>query len=316
MDIAFYDFDFNLLYILPPFSKDTGYESVNAQIDLNDSGSLEIVFHDEELKRIIEQKRDTILIVWGKFQGFLTSYRWDTNCRITGMSLNGLLHRNVVQANSEAKTVDDWAKYFIEHSSLNEWLTLIGETELKNELYLSPGIKTADTAMQEMLEMEKAGYRIEMDIVNKKFYFKAIKPKTNNLMISEDNLNAYNMSETYINKELSFGGYYEEEIEYDETSYTVAQYATLDDNKKGIYKIDCVLSAKSYDEALRELKKKKASYELTCETRDIFCGEDYNPGDVVRVQKNGITVKKQIIGVKLWNEKGYGEQPILGEWEE
>ena len=29
-DVIFYDFDFNLLYILPPFALDTGYISANA----------------------------------------------------------------------------------------------------------------------------------------------------------------------------------------------------------------------------------------------------------------------------------------------
>ena len=77
MDIRFYDFNFNLLYILPSFAVDTGYIAVNAQQDLNSSGSLEILFADNELKEIIERHKDNILVVWKDFQGFLTSYRWD-----------------------------------------------------------------------------------------------------------------------------------------------------------------------------------------------------------------------------------------------
>ena len=95
-DIRFYDFDLNLLYILPAFSVDTGYISVNTEQQLNDSGALEILFVDNDLKRIVEKNIDNIIVVWKDFQGFLTSYRWDKQLRLTGMHLNGLLHRAVI----------------------------------------------------------------------------------------------------------------------------------------------------------------------------------------------------------------------------
>lgn len=74
-DVVFYDFDFNLLYILPPFALDTGYISANATAEFCGDGSFELVFCDNELKSVIEGKKDEIFVKWGKFEGFLTGFK-------------------------------------------------------------------------------------------------------------------------------------------------------------------------------------------------------------------------------------------------
>ena len=42
-------------------------------------------------------------------------------------------------------------------------------------------------------------------------------------------------------------------------------------------------------------------------------GVDYNIGDIIRIQIDGVTEKLLVSGVNMWNEKSYGEEPILTE---
>lgn len=320
MDIRFYDFDFNLLYILPSFAVDTGYISVNAQQDFNSSGSLEILFSDNELKKIIEQHKDNILVVWKGFQGFLTSYRWDKDSRLTGMHLNGLLHRAVIPKTITELTGDVETLARSAVSSNIAWLCLGEVKGFSNEVkYSTEKYTLADEYIQNLLKLDNGGYRIKADIPNKKYIFECIKPEKNPLMLSEGNLNAYDFEITYINKEKAFGGWYEKEQPEDSEGNRpdpVWTYITLDSSKTGIDKIDTVLSAKTENEAVNELKQKKAEYEILAKTKDIECAKDYEIGDILRVQTAGITVYKLADGVKMWNERGYGEQPVLKEWED
>ena len=81
----------------------------------------------------------------------------------------------------------------------------------------------------------------------------------------------------------------------------------------GINVIDTVLSSKTESEALQELKSKTAELEIDLKTKKVQYGIDYNLGDIVRVQNDGMTTKKKVIGVIMSKEKGYTENPILSE---
>ena len=316
-DIRFYDFEFNLLYILPPCSSDIGYTSVNAAIEYDGDGAFELVFVSEELKGIIERYRDTILVVWRGFQGFLTSYRWDDKNTVTGMHLNGLLHRAVIPKTAEVTgTADSLARQAL---SEIDWLDLGKQASGAQVTYSTETYMTADKYIQDLLSLAGMGYRIRADTAAKKFIFECIARRENLLMLSESNLNAYGFEETYINKELAFGGWYEQEQAEDAQGNKpdpVWTYVTLDEAKSGIYKIDTVLSAKTETEAKNELAAKKAEYELLAKTRNITYGADYSLGDIVRVQHNGSTVRRLVSGVNMWRETEYGEEPILTDEEE
>lgn len=318
-DIRFYDFDFNLLHILPPFSVDNGYISINVQQDFNDCGALECIFVDDELKEVIETYKDNIIVTWKEFQGFITSYRWDGQYRITGMHLNGLLHRAVIPNTITELTGDVETIARSAVSSNIPWLTL-GETcSFENEVkYNTDKYLPADEYIQKLLILDNAGYQIKADVKNKVFIFEMLKSKENILMLSESNLNAYDFEITYINKECAYGGWYEQEQPDDSDGNKVDPvwtYTTLNGSKDGIYKIDTVLSAKTENEALNELKQKKSKFEILLKTKNITFNKDYKIGDILRVQKNGITTKKLVSGVSLWKETSYGEQPILTEVE-
>ena len=90
------------------------------------------------------------------------------------------------------------------------------------------------------------------------------------MIISENNLNAYDFEVVYNNKELAFGGWYCEKQPDDKDGNKVEsiwKYITTDESKSGIYKIDTVLSAETQTEALNELAKQKQKHEISTKTR-------------------------------------------------
>lgn len=319
-DIRFYDFDFNLLYILPEFSETGGYSSINVKIELNGSGSLEIVFADDDLEKIIAKYKDTLIIKWRDFWGFITGFTYkEKEKTLTGMHLNGLLHRAVIPKTDEELSGDVQA---LARSAIEDnvpWLTLGNESKFENTVsYSTDKYEEADTYIQNLLKLDNSGYSIRIDIPTKKYIFECIKPKKTELLISESKLNAHSFSTVYNNKELAFGGWYLQEQPDDKEGNKVDSvwtYKTLDSTKSGIHKIDTILEAVNDTEAENELKLCAAQYTVSAETKDILHGEDFEIGDIVRVQDGGITVKKLITGVKMWNENGYGEEPIFEETE-
>lgn len=308
-DIRFYDLDFNLLRILPPFADTRGYKAIITQQNFNDCGSLEIVFRDDELKQLVEEYRDNMLIVWNGFEGFMTSDKFtDTEYRITGMHLNGLLHRAVIKATTEKNdTVGNIARTAAEQIS---WLTVDTSTDITTKVtYGTDKPKKADEFLQNLFTAGKCGYEIKADIKNKKYVLKLINTAQNDLMLSKANLNVYNVETMYIGKEKAFGGWYK-------NGDDVWSYITTDSTKSGIHILDTVLSAETEAEAQNELKRCKAEYEITADTCNIEYGKDYNIGDIIRVQENGITKRQLVSGIERYRENGYAEQPILTDYEE
>lgn len=310
-DIRFYDFDFNLLYILPPYAVDRGYTSINAEQQMNDSGSFEMVFVDSELKQLVIQYKDTLLVKWRSFDGFITSFQTEGKAvRLFGMHLNGLLHRAVIPiADNLSGDVQTIAKKTIADNL--SWLVFNAVNGFTNEItYSTDKYLTADEYLQSLFKLDNAGYVIKADVNAKQYIFECIKTAENQLMISQSNLNAYDFQTTYTNKELAFGGWYQKEQKDGDPVWT---YIAADSTKTGIHRIDTVLSAKTATEAENELKNLIAEYSITAKTKDLTCGVDYKIGDIVRVQSDGVTQKRLVSGLSLWDNKGYGEEPILTE---
>ena len=74
MDINFYDFNLNKIHILPTSSQSIGYVSMNAKIEFNDNGSLQISFWDDDLQKKLTQHPEGLIVKWGIFEGFTTGY--------------------------------------------------------------------------------------------------------------------------------------------------------------------------------------------------------------------------------------------------
>lgn len=312
-DITFYTLDFKCLYILPQYTVNKGYISANVQKDFNGVGSFEFLFADETLKDIIKQHRDNLMFEWNGVQGILCAYRDDIDgFRVTGETLNGLLKRVVIPntATTLNSDVETLARSAI--SSAAPWLALGEKKGFNTDVsYSTDTYKSADVYISDLLKLDNAGYEIKADVIEKKFVFEVLKSIGNDLILSTNNLNAYDFVETYINRTVAYGGYYPKK----QNDVTVWSYITLNGKLNGVYKKDVVLASKTEEEALMELKSMVADAETELKTRKIKYGADYSLGDVVRVQNNDTAVRKRITSIVMSQENGYIENPIFSEVE-
>lgn len=312
-DIKFYDFDFKLLYILPT----NKYIAVNACVEFAGLGNIEITFFDEELKQIIRDNCNKILVIWKDFQGYITSYMFtETTNKIFGKHLNGLLQRAVIPTILNERENIQKTGNIIKYSVINNvpWLSAENEIETKGKeiIYDTAKYMSAYDVIQEINTKSNSGYLIKADTKNKTFTYYLLENSENSLMLSVSNLNIYEPEITYTNTDMAFGGWYEKKDD-DISTWT---YISADNTKTGLYKIDVVLSADTEEEAKKELSKHISDYKITAKTKALLHGSDYNIGDIVRVQINGVTEKRLISGVNMWNEQSYGEEPILTEIQE
>lgn len=315
-DIIFYDMALNRLYILPPYSAgdNIGYISMNAKKEYNGNGSLELLYFDNELKEIIESHNANIIVSWNGFQGFVTGYQnTDTEHKIYGMHLNGLLHRAVIPSLTETTaSAEAIARNTITKNI--DWLTLGEEAGFSQSVtYETTKYTNADEHIQKLLDLANGGYEIVADFAAKTFTFKVLKPTVTDFMLSENNLNAYNFETVYNNKTLAYGGWY---LQKQDSGDGVWTYISLDGTKTGIDKMDTVLTSTTKAEALTELKEYKAEHSIKADTRDILYGIDYALGSVLRLQVGNVTQKKLVKAVSMWQENSYGEEPELTEYNE
>lgn len=320
MDVRFYDFSFKLLYILPEHAVETGIVSMNTTTEFNGNGSFELVFHDSDLMSVIREHINEMLVFWNGFQGYATGYLFETgNTRIFGKHLNGLLGRRIVLPDSEPKTGTAEEIVCSAVSSGFDFLSVQRTAGfVKNVTYTNKNAVSADSYIQAVLSLDNAGYKISADIVNKKLYFAVLLSKTNPLMLSENNLNAYNFSENYDNKSFANSGWYlkkEETTTEEGKTETVETWTKLSEGseKSGLYRVDAIFKSDTEDEAKNELAEAAASYEATADTKNITYGTDYHLGDVVRLQVGSNTVLRKVAAVNRWLEDEYGEEPVLKE---
>lgn len=314
-DIKFYDMELNRLYILPPYiaGKNTGYISMNVKKEYNDVGSMELLYFDNELVKIVEKHNANIIVSWGDFQGIVSGYQnTDKQYKIYGTHLNGLLHRAVIPTLSETtKQAEALARDAI---SKIDWLELGVEVGLaQNVTYETKSYMTADEYISKLLDLVNGGYEIVADFISKTFTFNVLKPTETNFMLLENNLNAYNFEIVHNNKSLAYGGWYPQK---DSDGNEIWSYITLDSTKLGVDKVDTVLSASTYAEAMAELKEYKAEHSIKADTRNIKFGVDYGLGSIIRLQMENKTEKKLVKAVSIWQENSYGEEPELTEYNE
>lgn len=311
-DIVFYNLDFEKLYILPQCSGSIGYTSCNAQKVMNGLGSIEFVFYDNALEKIIKQNRDGLMMEWNGLFWLFCAYREESKgTRVTGESLNGLLRRSVIPN----LTADALAfKWFMEKTVLPNipWLEYFySENDNIFVDFNTTTYMTADEFFDKLFSALDVGYEITADVKNKKFVLHTIHQQKTELLLSDDLLNIYDYSETYINRSVAYGGWYSD-VTADGSS-RIWQYITLKHELSGIDKIDVVLKSTNYTDAIQELKAMKAKTEVEFKTKNIEFRKDYNLGNIVRVQNKQSFANRCVSGVIMSQENGYIENPIFSE---
>ena len=167
--------------------------------------------------------------------------------------------------------------------------------------------KTVETAVSECLALCGMGHKVSFDVAEKKWIFSVFKGAEIPLLISEANKNAYDTAASFDILDLADCGYYGED-------------GYLQSSNSGIYRWETVLQAESEQEAEFSLRGKKENGEISLKLRNLRLGQDYNIGDVLRIQiiKGSwrTTEKKQISGVRIIKKGGYSEEiPVFSEIE-
>lgn len=330
MDIKFYDFEFNLLAILPRTSgKGNGYSFLNYKPEFLGHGSFEITYISEKIDKIVTDNRDNLFVVLDDFQGYLTGYRFQGDKhKLYGKHLNGLVNRRLIEPQTVTNETEfeTYAKSVVStyyYDFLTVSTTSVGITdEITHE---TTDYVQGDEFLQALCEKVGAGYHITADFVNKQLIFNLIKKQKTSLVLSESSLTAYDFDITYDNKDVATYGVYSEiqpdTIEEDENGDNVTvkhenEINVTDNGKKGIYRIDAWLSAETASEADAELKSKKPMFDITASTRRIRWNYDYQIGDIVRMQKDGTTIQKVVSAVTVSVEGSRIETPTLTDYEE
>lgn len=319
MDAILYTLDFSDKFILPATSKEVGYVSMNAKIEFCDSGSCEMVFCCKQLENFMRAHPEGLFIIWGNFQGYITDWQFKKDGkRLFGSHLNSIIHKAVFPPQNLSK--DDRVEVVMEKlvGEHIPWLNFVKTKETYGAVEFSNDVYTyADNFVKEYFTVAKLGYKIY--IQNKKLYFEILKPTSNSLMLSENNLNIYEIQEDFSNKSTAFGGWYKKREEDDGTKLEDEQWLYIEsaESREGIYKQDAILSASSPQKAKEELEALVDEYAVALKSRNIRYGDDYCIGDIVRLQQEKSTIRKQITAIELWLEGStYHEEPQLADYKE
>lgn len=308
MDIRFYDLDFNLLRILPQYSRECGYSSCVVDVQLNGQGSFEVVFNDDILVRMFKSITEPMLTLWNGIWGYIPSFSFkDNEKRIIGTTLNGIAKRVVVQpCEYSQKTVGYIARDIVKDAIRNgaKWLQLGNEMGIDTIIdYKLETPKTMDEVLIDLIGYSDGGWRMYAE--NKKIVFECIKSEMISLEISENNLNAYDVEMTRNLNDVANIGYYKDES--DDTWKSVGSALS------GIHNSAAVLTSTTARAARKELALLTGKNNITPSVKSLQYGTDYNIGNIVRVRDNEIDVLKQVTEVTMAQESAYTETPTLSE---
>lgn len=308
MDIRFYDLEFNLLRILPQHSRDCGYSSCVAGVQLNGQGSFEAVFNDNILVKMLKTRAEPVLALWNDIWGYIPSFSFkDNEKRIIGTTLNGIAKRVVVQpCEYSQKTVEYIARDIVHDAIKNgaDWLQLGSENGVETTIdYKLDAPNTLDKVLSDIMGYSDGGWRMYGE--NKKIVFECIKAKTIPIEISENNLNAYNIEITRNLNDIANIGYYKDESD--------GTWKSVGTALSGIHNSAAVLTSTTESAAKKELLLLLGKNDITPNVKSLQFGTDYSIGDIVRVRDGEIEVLKQVTEVMMAQESGYTETPTLSE---
>lgn len=165
--------------------------------------------------------------------------------------------------------------------------------------------KTVYDAVCDCLSSCSLGHKLDFNTDTCKWTFSVLKGSEKPLLISEANKNAYDIDIRHDILDLADSGYYGEN-------------GQLTGSQTGIYRWEAILDGETQTEAQISLEGKKENGECSLKLKNIRFGEDYDLGDVLRIQITKgnwrTTEKKRISGVRIIQKGGFSEEiPILSE---
>lgn len=319
MDIRFYDFEFNLLYI------EQEIISADWYIKYNGIGTFEGHFsaNGDKLKILLENQYT--VAVQGDLQAVITAKQVaDGELVLYGRTVNWLLGKRVTPAfstrtsdigtNAETivrKIVAD-AFSDVDNFILADEIGIDFEKHFWRNVY-----HPTSEVVKDCLDNADCGHRLIFDRSKKSWVFEIYKGNDLDILISVGSKTAD--SQTYCDdfQDYLSEGWYEKITDGGEIG-EIGEWnlITLDEEKNGIYRWEGVLSGNSESEAESNLKSKNRKTVCECEVSGLVYGRDYSLGDTVRVQFElcgyKYCGKRRINGVKIWFEGDKcGEMPVF-----
>lgn len=318
-DIRFYDFEFNLLHIEPSF------KSVNWTVYYNRVGNFEAHFDlKSELTKVLFENT-YVVAVQGSFAAVVTGKRITNELAVYGRTLNWLIGKRVTPkfghttGTAETLTRSFFNDAFYDIAEKERGIFFSCESDFTKEFtfWRNTFHPTIDVIC-DCLEREDGGNELVFLPLEKCWKFRIYKGRELNLVISEDNKNAFDLKYNGDILSLYSDGLYE--WVNDETDLTEVGRIVRDAEKEGIYRWECCLDATSEDSAISEVSKKIEKKTVTAKCNLEYL-TDYKIGDIVSVQINRgslkTTIKKRIKGVKYQCEAGVFEfQPVFEDAED
>lgn len=309
-DIRIYDFDFNLLHI------ENKIVSSSHSIYFNDIGKAEIHLpKNTDASDVLFDNR-YLLMTQGKKQAVITGVQMGDECIIYGRTPNWILTRKVLAPFSAAANAEELVRSAVMGAFEESGVFAVGdlcgiedETELSEESYVS-----LSDCVKSVLDNISAGHRVRFDIKNKKWIFEVLKGEKRPLVISEANLNCYDIEYLFDLQNYFSSGIYERRDEALEAGSVWEEIKK--EEKSGLYKWETVLYSDCESDAKRELESGRIEESISAKLRGIKCGTDYELGDSleIRFEKGSLKRTKvlRVIGADFWEEANdSGEMPVF-----
>ncbi len=320
MDIRFYDFEFNLLWIEHKIISTDWY------IKYNGIGTFEGHFELNGNKVRTAFENDYIVAVQGDFQAVITAKQICGNELILyGRTVNWLLSKRVTPNFSTYRleigiNAEDIARWAVENAFADvENFVIADKVGLDCDKHFWRNVyNPTSEVVADCLDNACAGHELKFDRDTKTWVFRIYKGTELPLIISVENKNVYAMEYSEDIQNYCSQGWYEKIVSGDDGEESVWQKLDSGSEKSGIYRWEGVLSGGSESEALSALKGKKRKKDCEAACSDLRYGADYALGDVVRVQfefgEYKVSEKKRIVGVKVWSENNNcGEMPVFAD---
>lgn len=318
-DIRIYDIDFNLLHI------ENNVISSNWTVYFNSVGTFEIhTLANTQTAQIIAENFDFLqnkipIIVQGDLQGIVTGIRLSDDFAIYGKTCNWLLSRKIVPKFTSADlpvacNPEEIARYIVTNAFADQENFVLGEKVGLEDIdtFWRNTYNPVSDVVSELLAKKNAGHDVTFDRINKRWVFNIYSPTYPEMILSGANGNAAGMEYTYSIDNYYSECWYEQEQEFVDGEFPDPVWTRLvKDDKKGIFRCECVIDATVQSEAEGLIKEKSVKSEIVT---DVL-GEDFRPGDILRVQfingKIARTIKKQISGIQLGWENGTESRQLI-----
>ena len=322
-DIRIYDTAFKLMHI------EDKVISSNWTVKFNSVGSFEIhTLADTETAGIIldnlnvEQNKIPV-ITQGNLQGVVTGIRLSDDCAIYGKTLNWFLSKKIVPkfVSGEMlpnKSVEDVVRQLVSDAFADQPDFILGKKvglDLVEPIWRNT-YNPLSEVVADILDKHHAGHKVVFDAKEKRWIFEIVPCRHSNTIISPAMGNAFAQEYTYNVDSYSSECWYQQEQEFIEGEFPEPVWTKLvKDEKNGIFRMECVVDAVDEYDATIMLDKKPVSAEIVTDLCGLSRGEDFDIGDILRVQftKGEIarTAMKQIAGISLGWENGVHTREVI-----